>query len=116
MRGFFLLVRSWWGKGSFLAFWLLLGALCILGVVALSFLCVQGLGFKDVPPAGHALRAEVGGGIIFGTPGEFAGQHKWDGPISVGMIYVWFMGSGGIGKNCRQKQGETSVSPKNVSV
>ena len=39
-------------------------------------LCVQGLGFKDVPPAGHAPGAEVGGGIIFVTPGEFAGQHK----------------------------------------
>ena len=41
-----------------------------------SPLCVQGLGFKDVPPTGHALTAEVGGDIIFATPGEFAGQHK----------------------------------------
>ena len=65
-------------KGSFSAFWLLLGTLCILGVLALLVipLCVQGLGFKDVPPTGHALRAEVRGGIIFVTPGEFAGQHK----------------------------------------
>ena len=29
-----------------------------------------------MPPAGHALRAEVGGGIIFVTSGEFAGHHK----------------------------------------
>ena len=29
-----------------------------------------------MPPAGHALRAEVGGSIIFVTPGVFAGQHK----------------------------------------
>ena len=58
-------------KGSFWAFWLLLGVLCILGVLALLVipLCVQGLGFKDVPPAGHALRAKVGGCIIFVTPG-----------------------------------------------
>ena len=27
-------------------------------------------------PTGHALRAEVGGSIIFVTPREFAGQHK----------------------------------------
>ena len=39
-------------------------------------LCVQDLGFKDVPPAGHALRAEVGGGHYFCFPWEFAGQHK----------------------------------------
>ena len=37
-------------------------------------LCVQGLGCKGVPPAGHALWAEVGGGIIFVTFGEFAGS------------------------------------------
>ena len=79
MRGVFLfLVERWWGKVLFLSFWLLLGTLCILGVLALLAitLCVQGLGFKDMPPTGHALRAEVGGGIIFVTPGEFAGQHK----------------------------------------
>ena len=34
------------------------------------------LGFTDVHSTGHALWAEVGGGIIFVTPGEFAGQHK----------------------------------------
>ena len=80
------------GKGSFGAFWFLLGALCILGVLALLVfpLCVQGLGLKDVPPAGHALRAEVGGGIIFVTPGEFAGQHKTL-PVKVVRGFVVFM-------------------------
>ena len=34
------------------------------------------MGFKDVPSIGHALWAEVGGGIIFVTPGELAWQHK----------------------------------------
>ena len=60
-------------------FWLLLGTLCILGVLVFVSLhpCVyKVLGFKDVPSTGHALWAEVGGGIIFVTPGEFAGKHK----------------------------------------
>ena len=48
------------------------------------------LGFKDMPPTGHALRAEVGGGIIFVTPGEFAGQHK-KMPVRCGMVFVVFM-------------------------
>ena len=54
-------------KSGFWAFWLLLGALCILGVLALlvmPLVCVQGLGFKDVPPAGPAPGAEVCGGTI----------------------------------------------------
>ena len=37
--------------------------------------CVQNLGFKDMLLTGHALW-EVGGGILFVSPGEFAGQHK----------------------------------------
>ena len=32
--------------------------------------CVQDLGYLAVPPAGHALWAEVGGGITFVTSGE----------------------------------------------
>ena len=66
------------GIGSFWAFWFLLGTLCILGVLVLLVipLCVQSLGFKDVPPTGHARWPKVGGGIIFVTPGEFAGKHK----------------------------------------
>ena len=31
--------------------------------------CAQDLGYSGVPPAGHALWAEVGGGITFGTSG-----------------------------------------------
>ena len=31
---------------------------------------VQDLGYSGVPPAGHALWAEVGGGITFVTSGE----------------------------------------------
>ena len=57
-------------KGCFLAVWLLLGALCILGVIAVLVipLCVQALCLKDVPPAGHALWAEVGGGHYLCCP------------------------------------------------
>ena len=29
-----------------------------------------------MPSTGHALWTEVGGGIIFVTPGKFAGKHK----------------------------------------
>ena len=52
-------------KGGFGAFWLLFGALCILGVPALQVISLvfTRLGFH-------------GGGIIFVTPWEFAGQHK----------------------------------------
>ena len=44
-----------------------------------------------MPPTGHALWAEVGGGIIFVTPGEFAGQHKKP-PVmrSVGLGFFMF--------------------------
>ena len=69
---------------SFLAFWFLLGALCIWEVLAwpVYLLCAQDLGHLDVPTAGHALWAEVGGGIIFVTSGETAGQHKKNCQIS----------------------------------
>ena len=131
------------GKGSFLSFWLLLGILCILGVLALLVitLCVQGLGFKDMPSTGHALGAEVGWGIIFVTPGELAGQHK---KLLV-MIFVdfWcfynfklymlalvgrpslhshdacmvFQVQGASRRNCGQKHGKTSFfSWKSFSV
>ena len=36
--------------------------------------CVQDLGHTGVPLAGHALWAEVGGGITFVTSGRTAGQ------------------------------------------
>ena len=54
---------------------------CLVHVGGASFagprLCVYSARVsKDVPLAGHALWTEVGGGIIFVTSGEFAGQHK----------------------------------------
>ena len=60
-------------SGVFWAFWFLLGALCICRVlVLLVSCCVQGLGYIGVPSAGHALWAEVGGGITLKTSGENA--------------------------------------------
>ena len=42
-----------------------------MGSSSLSGLCrAQDLGYIGVPPAGHALWAEVGGGITFVTSGE----------------------------------------------
>ena len=38
--------------------------------------CVHGLGSIGVPPSGHALRSEVGGCIIFVTPGDLLGSTK----------------------------------------
>ena len=38
--------------------------------------CVQGSGDAGVPIAGHSHWAEVGGGIVFVTYGEFTGMHK----------------------------------------
>ena len=102
MRGFFSLSGTELvEKGGFWAYGLLLGALCILGVLALLVI--------------PALRVVVGGGIIFVAPREFAGQHKklavaivvgslvfmvsscicwlqWDGPVSLAMMHVWFTG------------------------
>ena len=65
--------------GNVVFFWFLLGVLCILGVLALQvspFFCVQGFGHIGVPPALHALWAEVGGGIPFVTLGERLAAHK----------------------------------------
>ena len=128
-------------KGSFGAFWFLLGALCVLGVLALlvyPFVCVQGLGLKDVPLARQALWAEVGGGRIFVTSGECAGQHKkmpvkfvrgfvilvissctcqlqWGSPVSIAFMHVWFLGlKVAFRRNCRQGACETSFSPNRV--
>ena len=64
------------GIRIFWAFWLLFGVLCVCGRCQFCWspCCTQGLGFKGVPPAGHGLRAEVGGGIFFVTSGETAWQ------------------------------------------
>ena len=87
---------------------------------------------------GHALRAEVGEGIIFVTPGEFAGQHR---KLSVRFV-MGFCGfhyfklymlalvgrpslhsydacmvywvQGASRRDCRQTHGKTSFSPKKV--
>ena len=57
------------GFGLFWALGVLLCVLCTWGVlVLLSSCCAQDLGYSGVPPAGHALWAEVGGGITFVTP------------------------------------------------
>ena len=64
------------GMGSFCFFLLVLCASWRYWFYLFTLLCVQSLGSKDVPSTGHALWAEVGGGIIFVTPGEFAGKHK----------------------------------------
>ena len=63
-------------KGSFLASpWCLVHLGCA-SFVSHLLLCTQGLGFKDVPPAGHALWAEFGGGIIFLPLGSLLGSTK----------------------------------------
>ena len=49
----------------------LLGVLCIWrALVLLVSRCVRDCGSSGVPPAGHALWAEVGGGITFATSRE----------------------------------------------
>ena len=71
-------ISSCYGERSFRhflgAFWLLLGVLCIWKILVLLVCCVQDLGYVGVPPAGHALWAEVGGGITFVTSRENASQ------------------------------------------
>ena len=136
--GFF---SSWYGvrgERKFLGF--LVSPWCLVHIRVYQLcqsspLCVQGLGLKDVPPAGHALRAEFGGGIIFVTLGEFAAQHKKTANTNfdrvcgfcisklyfqalvgrpslhsydASMVY-WVQGASR--RNCRQKQGRTSFSP-----
>ena len=69
------------GEGSlfFCLFWLLLGALCILGVLALlviSLVVCTRLGFQRCASCCTRPVGGFGGGIIFVIPGEFAGQHK----------------------------------------
>ena len=51
--------------------------------------CVQDLGYIGVPPAGHALWAEVGGGITFVTFGEYFKIHKT--VFKIFGIYVGFL-------------------------
>ena len=62
--------------GWFFGFFLVLCASWEYLFLYFTPLCVQSLGIEDVPSTGHALWAEVGGGIIFVTPGKFAGKHE----------------------------------------
>ena len=81
------------GIGSFgLFFWFFLGTLCIFGVLVLlviPLVCTK-CGFQRC--ASYWTRPLGGGrwGIIFVTPGEFAGKHK-KLPIKCGMGFVVFM-------------------------
>ena len=77
-------------NGSFWAFWLLLGALCIWGVLALlviSPVCTR-LGFQRC--ASCWTRPSGGGrwGITFLNSEEFAGKHK----KTAGQVYDGFCG------------------------
>ena len=58
--------------GVFLGFFVSPWCLVHMGSPQLGWspCCVQDLGYLGVPPAGHALWAEVGGGITFVTSGE----------------------------------------------
>ena len=75
-----------------------------MGSSGLSTLPVvyQDLGSSGVPPAGHALRAEVGGGITFVTSGENTKKsintaYKFLGDLcgfyDVGAIYASLSGT-----------------------
>ena len=63
-------------KGVCLAFWLLLRAMCILGVLALLVILLMCTRLGSQRCASCWTRLEGGGSIIFVTPGEFAGQQK----------------------------------------
>ena len=121
---------------NFGVFGLLLGVFWIWGVLALlvSLLCTRlGLLYLGVPPAGHALWAEVGGGITFVTSGKNTLKvHNTCQYASVlvilGGIYVWKLSmlalvgrpslhgydacvvysvKGALRRNCRQTKYET---------
>ena len=95
--------------------------------------CVQDLGSLGVPPVGHALRAEVGGGITFVTSGENTSKFiKLSFFWIYGVFLIWkpymlalagqpslhgydacmvYWNKAALRRNCRLKQCETSVSP-----
>ena len=127
-------------KGSCLAFWLLLGAFCILGVPALlviSLVCTR-FGFQRC--ASYWTRPEGGGrrghypcypwGVCWAAQKSvgqmwygFCGSHYFKLYVlaSVGRpslhsydacVVYWVQGTSW--RNCRQNQGKTSFSPKKV--
>ena len=86
-----------------------------------------------MPTAGHALWAEVGGGIIFVTSGETAGARHLNeggsnsingkpymlalpGQPSLRGYYACMVcwNEGALRRNCMQKHGETPFSPLRV--
>ena len=97
--------------------------------------CAQDLGYLGVPPAGHALWAEVGGGhYLCNFWGEYLKVHKTaDKYLGICVCFiVWkpymlasvgqpslhghdacmvFWINGALRRNCRLKQRETSFSP-----
>ena len=100
--------------------------------------CVQDSGYEGVPIAGHALWAEVDGGIICVTLGEFTGLHK-SAPYVFGEMVVipivwcrcyaslcgtaqspWLLcmygmlDEGALRRNCRQHLCDTSFFPIKV--
>ena len=111
--------------GSFWVFWVLLGG---ASLASLPPLCVQGLGHLGVPSAGHALWAEVGGGVIFVTSRVFSGQHtklpniflklvgvsfvgcslQRHSPVSMAIMHAWVIGLRG---HSREIAGKNKVTP-----
>ena len=113
----------------------LCGSLIAVGRFGACFHLVLGGSCIWLPPAGHGLRAEVGGGIFFVAPGELAGQRKTpacqicEKICGVYAIKLYMLASAGQPslhgydacmvywtegahrRNCMQKQRETSFSP-----
>ena len=72
-------ISSFYGERSFRRFLgFLASSRCLVHMESTCFAglscCVQDLGYVGVPPAGHALWAEVGGGITLVISGENASQ------------------------------------------
>ena len=129
------------GMGSFWAFWFLLGTLCILGVLVLlvfPLVCTK-FGFsKMCPSTGHALWAEVRWEHYLCYPWGVC----WEAQKTSNYVKCWIGGvlvfklcmlalvgrpslhgydactvcrvKGASRRNCRQKNGKTSFSPRSV--
>ena len=124
-RVFLFLIRGWWEKVFFLAFWLLLGTLCILVVLALlvitlvcarlgsqrcAFCCPWGVCWAAQKTACQNCERIV---KIHGFKMKmlaFVGRpsvHSYNA-----CMFLWVQGASL--RNCRQKQGKTSFSPRKV--
>ena len=128
------------GEGGFWAFWLLLGALCILGVLALLVLTLVCTRLGSQRCASCWTRPAGGGrwghylcypwGVCWAAQ-KTACQNcgwvydfhdlklymlalvRWPSLHSYDAYMVYWV-QGASWRNCRQKQGETSFSPKKV--